>query len=215
MDIKEIIAKRAAREVRDGDVVNLGIGIPTLIPNYLPKGVNVTLQSENGILGTGPTPPEGKINPRLVNAGGGFVSVLPGGSFFDSAVSHSIIRGGHVNVTVLGSLEVDAEGNIANWKIPGKKTPGMGGAMDLVVGAQVVIVAMTHTQNGAPKILPKCSLPLTAKGVVKKIVTEMAFIEVTKDGLVLKEVGQGFTVDDVIKATAAKLIVPPQLGRFE
>jgi len=214
MDAQEIIAKRVAQELRDGDVVNLGIGIPTKVPNYLPKGVNLILQSENGMLGMGPTPEPDKVIPELTNAGGLHVTCLPGGCYFDSSTSFGIIRGGHVHATVLGALEVDEEGNLANWKVPGKMVPGMGGAMDLVVGAKDVIVAMQHTQKDAPKILKKCTLPLTAKNQVNKIITEMAYIEVTKEGLVLRELGPDATVESVVAATEAKLIIPEKVGRY-
>jgi len=214
MNAEEIIAKRVAQELRDGNVVNLGIGIPTFVPNFLPKGVNLILQSENGMLGMGPTPEAGKEIQALQNAGGKFVTSMPGACFFDSGMSFGVIRGGHVHATVLGAMEVDEEGNLANWKIPGKLTPGMGGAMDLVVGAKEVIVAMQHTQKGAPKILKKCTLPLTARKEVNKIITEMAFIEVTKDGLVLRELGPDTTVEAVVAATEAKLIIPGKVGRY-
>ena len=214
MDAKEIIARRVAKELRDGDVVNLGIGLPTEVPNYLSKGVNLILQSENGMLGMGPTPEPDKAIPSLTNAGGMQVTCLPGGCFFDSCTSFGIIRGGHVHATVLGALEVDEEGNLANWKVPGKMVPGMGGAMDLVVGAKDVIVAMQHTQKDAPKILKKCTLPLTAKNQVNKIITEMAYIEVTKEGLVLRELGPDATVESVVAATEAKLIIPEKVGRY-
>jgi len=214
MDAQEIIAKRVAQELRDGDVVNLGIGIPTKVPNYLPKGVNLILQSENGMLGMGPTPEPDKVIPELTNAGGLHVTCMPGGCYFDSSTSFGIIRGGHVHATVLGALEVDEEGNLANWKVPGKMVPGMGGAMDLVVGAKDVIVAMQHTQKDAPKILKKCTLPLTAKNQVNKIITEMAYIEVTKEGLVLRELGPDATVESVVAATEAKLIIPEKVGRY-
>ncbi|MDR2522332.1 MAG: 3-oxoacid CoA-transferase subunit B [Synergistaceae bacterium] len=214
MDAKDIIAKRVAQELHDGDVVNLGIGLPTMVPNYLPAGVSLILQSENGMLGMGPSPEPGKENPELVNAGGVYASCLPGGCFFDSCTSFGIIRGGHVQATVLGAMEVDEEGSLANWKVPGKLLPGMGGAMDLVVGAKEVIVAMVHTQKGAPKILKKCTLPLTAKKQVNKIITEMACIEVTDEGLVLRELGPGATVEDVVANTEAKLIIPEKVGRY-
>ena len=214
MDAKDIIAKRVAQELHDGDVVNLGIGLPTMVPNYLPAGVSLILQSENGMLGMGPSPEPGKENPELVNAGGVYASCLPGGCFFDSCTSFCIIRGGHVQATVLGAMEVDEEGSLANWKVPGKLLPGMGGAMDLVVGAKEVIVAMVHTQKGAPKILKKCTLPLTAKKQVNKIITEMAYIEVTDEGLALRELGPGVTVEDVVANTEAKLIIPEKIGRY-
>ena len=209
--IKEFIAKRVAKELKDGDVVNLGIGLPTLIPNYLPEDIDITLQSENGFIGIGPTPEAGKENKYIVNAGGAPVSINNGGAFFDSATSFTIIRGGHVDITVLGALQVDEHGNLANWMIPGKLVPGMGGAMDLVVGAKKVIVAMEHTAKGKPKILKECLLPLTAKGQVDLIVTEMGVIEVTDNGLVLVEINEEFTVDDVKNATEAKLIISENL----
>ena len=214
MDPKVIIAKRVALELRDGDVVNLGIGLPTMVPDYLPKGINLILQSENGMLGMGPTPEPGMAIPGLTNAGGMQVTCMPGACFFDSCTSFGIIRGGHVRVTVLGAMEVDEEGNLANWKVPGKLVPGMGGAMDLVVGAQDVIVAMQHTQKDAPKILKKCTLPLTAKNQVNKIITELAYIEVTDKGLVLRELGPDATVESVVAATEAKLIIPEKVGRY-
>lgn len=214
MDAKAVIAKRVAEFLKDGDVVNLGIGLPTMVANYIPKDVDVTFQSENGFLGLGPAPEAGKEDWELVNAGGMPSSILPGGMFFDSATSFGIIRGGHVDATVLGAMEVDQHGNLANWKIPGKMVPGMGGAMDLVVGANTVIVAMVHTQKGKPKILNKCTLPLTAKEQVNLIVTEMAVIRVAKEGLVLEELGPEATVEDVIAATQAELIVSPNLKKF-
>ena len=209
--IREVIAKRAAKELHDGDVVNLGIGIPTMIPNYLPEGVTVTLQSENGAMGMGPTPAEGEEDKNLINAGGGYITLLPGGSTFDSATSFAIIRGGHVNVSFLGALQVDENGDLANWIIPGKMAPGMGGAMDLVVGAKKVILTMEHTQKGAPKILKKCTLPLTASGQVNMIITEMGVMEITPEGIVLTEIHPEFTVEDVQAATEATLIVSPNL----
>ncbi|ARC83990.1 butyrate--acetoacetate CoA-transferase subunit B [Clostridium argentinense CDC 2741] len=213
--IREVIAKRVAKELKDGDVVNLGIGLPTLVANYIPEGVDVTLQSENGFVGIGPAPAEGKEDKDLVNAGGQFVTVLPGAAFFDSSVSFGIIRGGHVDATVLGALEVDQEGNLANWMIPGKKVPGMGGAMDLVVGAKKVIVAMEHTAKGNPKILKKCTLPLTAANQVNLIITEMAVMEVTKEGLILRELGPEATIEDVKNATLADLIIPDNVKKME
>jgi 3-oxoacid CoA-transferase B subunit len=204
MDEKTIIAQRIALELHDGDLVNLGIGIPTAVADYLDPEKHVVLQSENGIIGLGPLA-EGPSD--LVNAGGVGATIVEGGAFFDSAMSFSIIRGGHVDVTVLGALEVDSEGSLASWIIPGKKVPGMGGAMDLVVGAKKVIVAMTHTNKGIPKILHRCRLPLTAYREVNLIVTEMAVIEVRSDGLHLLEVHPDFTVEQVVQATEAPLHV--------
>jgi 3-oxoacid CoA-transferase, B subunit len=210
-EIREVIAKRAALELKDGDVVNLGIGLPTLIPNYLPKGVSVTLQSENGMLGIGPAPAPGEENPNMVNAGGGYTTALPGACSFDSATSFAIIRGGHVNLTILGALQVDEKGDLANWMIPGKLTPGMGGAMDLIVGARTVILAMEHTAKGNHKILKKCNLPLTAAGQVNLIITEMGVMEITPKGIVLKEIHPEFTVEQVQAATEATLIIADDL----
>ena len=210
--IKDYIAKRVAKELKDGDVVNLGIGLPTLVPGYLPEGVSLVLQSENGIIGTGPKPSPEEAQPFYVtDAGGRPSSVAPGGSFIDSSVSFGLIRGGHVDVTILGALEVDEKGNLSNWIIPGKMVPGMGGAMDLVVGAKKVIVAMEHTAKGAAKILKECKLPYTAINCVDLIVTEMGVIEVTPDGLVLKEINPEFTPEQVQEATEATLIVSPGL----
>lgn len=213
--MREIIAKRVAKELKDGDVVNLGIGMPTLVANYIPNNIDVTFQSENGFVGLGPAPEAGKEDKDLVNAGGQPVTIKKGGAFFDSAMSFTIIRGGHVDATVLGALQVDEEGNLANWMIPGKMVPGMGGAMDLVTGAKKVIIAMEHTAKGRPKILKKCTLPLTAAGQVNLIVTEMAVIEVTDKGLVLKELGPEATVEDVMAATEAELIIPEDVKRME
>lgn len=219
MDPKELkrirVVKRIAQEFPDGALVNLGIGMPTLVANHIPPGRTILLHSENGFIGLGPQPEKGKENHNLVNAGGQAVTIVPGGCFFDSSMSFAIIRGGHVDYTVLGALEVDMEGNLANYMIPGKMVPGMGGAMDLVVGAKNVIVAMEHTnKNGAPKILKKCALPLTAKGEVDLIVTEMAFIRVTKKGLVLEEIAEDTTVEAVIKATEAPLHIAGKMGKF-
>ena len=209
---KEVIAKRVAMELHDGDIVNLGIGIPTLVANYLPSGVEIFLQSENGILGMGPAPRPGFEHPQLINAGGMPVTFLPGAAAFDSAMSFGLIRGGHVDATVLGALQVDEEGHLANWMIPGKLVPGMGGAMDLVTGAKKVIVAMQHlNKNGTSKIVKKCSLPLTSIRRVNLIVTDMAVIEVTENGLILKEVAPETTVEEVIKATEAKLAIPDKV----
>lgn len=213
-EIRTLIARRAAQELHDGDVVNLGIGLPTLIPNYLPEGINVILQSENGMIGMGPTPEEGKEDPWFINAGGGYITHVPGASTFDSATSFGIIRGGHVDVSILGAMQVDEEGDLANWMIPGKKTPGMGGAMDLLVGAKRVILTMEHTAKGNPKILKKCTLPLTAKGQVNLIITEMGVMEITKEGIVLTEINPLFTVDEVQAATEAKLHVSPNLKKM-
>jgi acetate CoA/acetoacetate CoA-transferase beta subunit len=209
----ELIARRIAREFKDGDIVNLGIGMPTLVANYIPEGVEVLLQSENGFIGMGPAPAEGENDPDLVNAGNQPVTILPGGCFFDSATSFGIIRGGHIDATVLGTLEVDQEGNIANYIIPGKMVPGMGGAMDLCTGAKKVIIASDHTtRKGESKILKRCRLPLTAVGEANLIVTELAVMEVTTEGLVLKETAPGVTVDEVISKTEANLIIPETVG---
>lgn len=209
--IRETIARRAALELKDGDIVNLGIGLPTAIPAYLPEGVNVTLQSENGLVGMGPAPEQGKEDKDYVNAGGGYITAMPGAYACSSADSFLIIRGGHVDCTFLGAMQVDQEGNLANWMIPGKHVPGMGGAMDLVVGARRVIVTMEHTQKGNFKILKKCSLPLTAAHQVNMIITEMGVMNVTPEGLVLTEINPEFTVEQVQAATEAELIVSPDL----
>lgn len=206
---KAVIAARVAKELKDGNVVNLGIGLPTMVPNYVPEGVRLILHSENGIVDAGPKPTPEEADPMyVVDAGGQPASCKVGGSFIDSAVSFGLIRGGHVDCTILGALEVDQEGNLSNWIIPGKKVPGMGGAMDLVVGAKKVIVAMEHTAKGNHKILKKCKLPFTAVKCVDMIVTEMGVMEVTDKGLVLVEYNPEFTLDQIKAATDAELIIP-------
>lgn len=209
--IREVIARRAALELKNGYVVNLGIGIPTFVANYIPEGMNVTVQSENGLLGMGGTPEAGKEDKNLINAGGAYVSALPGASSFSSVNSFGIIRGGHVDVTMLGALEVDEKGNLANWMIPGKKVPGMGGAMDLIVGAKKVILTMEHTANGKHKILKNCTLPLTAAGEVDLIITEMGVMKITDKGIVLTEKHPDFSIEEIKAATGCELIISEQL----
>ncbi|EWY40254.1 succinyl-CoA:3-ketoacid-CoA transferase [Skermanella stibiiresistens SB22] len=211
MDAQTIIVKRVAQELRPGTLVNLGIGMPTKVANHLPAGVSVFFQSENGLLGMGPVPPDGMEDPDLTDAGGSFVTALSGAAAFDSAMSFGLIRGGHLDVTVLGGLQVDQRGRLANWMIPGKMIPGMGGAMDLVSGAKRVIVAMTHTAKGAPKILRECTLPLTSIRRVDLVVTEMAVIAFTEAGPELREVAPGLTIAEVVAATEAELIVPAEV----
>lgn len=208
-DLKTRIAKRVAMELKDGDVVNLGIGLPTMVADNLPEGVNIILQSENGIMGMGPSPET--LDVDVVNAGAQYVTINEGGMFFDSATSFGIIRGGHVDATILGALEVDKRGNLSNWIIPGKMVPGMGGAMDLVVGAKKVIVAMLHTQKGKHKILDECKLPYTAIKCVDMIITEMGVMEITEDGVLLTELHPDFTLEEIKEATGCELIVSPDL----
>lgn len=211
MDAKELIARRVVREIAPGMLVNLGIGLPSMVANYLPAGMGVFFQAENGVIGLGARPPEGMQDRHLTDAGGGFVSAVPGAASIDSAMSFGLIRGGHLDMTVLGGLQVDEAGQLANWKVPGKMVPGMGGAMDLVTGAARVIVAMQHAARGESKIVPKCTLPLTSLRRVDLVVTDLAVIAPTEEGLVLLEHAPGVAVADVVAATAARLVIPDQV----
>ena len=215
-DARELIAKRVADFFEVGNLGNLGIGLPTMVANFLPPEKNVMLHSENGFIGIGPNPEPGMEDKDIVNAGGMPVTIVPGGVAFDSSMSFALARGGHVDVSVLGALEVDENGDLANWNVPGKLVPGMGGAMDLVVGAKKVVIAMEHTQkDGSPKILKKCTLPLTAVGVVNHIVTELGVMEVTDEGIVLRELAPGVSADEIQSKTEATLIIPDVIGSME
>jgi acetate CoA/acetoacetate CoA-transferase beta subunit len=215
MDAKELIARRIALELKSGNLVNLGIGLPTMIAHFLPVGVEVFFQAENGLIGMEPLPEPGMEDEYLTDAGGSFIGAIPGACSFDSCFSFGLIRGGHLDVTVLGGLQVDEQGLLANWTIPGKMVPGMGGAMDLVTGTKRVIIAMIHTDKGQPKILKKCTLPLTSIRPVSLVVTELAVIEPTAEGLVLKELAPGVSIEKVVAATEAALIIPTHVPRMQ
>lgn len=210
-DLKARIAARTAKEFKDGDVINLGIGLPTLVANYIPENINIILHSENGFVGLSSSAEPGKENVDVINSGGSYVTYVPEANFFDTAMSFSIVRGGHLDATVLGAMEVDEHGNLANWIVPGKMVAGMGGAMDLVVGAKKVIITMMHTQKGEHKILKKCTLPYTALGVVKLIITEMGVMEVTPEGLLLTELHPDYSLDEICAATGCELKISPDL----
>ncbi len=213
---REQMAQRVARELRDGYYVNLGIGIPTLVANYVPPGIDVMLQSENGLLGMGPFPTEDEVDADMINAGKQTVTARPGAAIFDSADSFAMIRGGHVDLTVLGAFEVDVEGNIASWMIPGKLVKGMGGAMDLVAGAANIIVVMTHaSKNGESKLLPRCSLPLTGAGCIRRVLTDLAYLEIENGAFVLKERAPGVSVEEIVSKTAGRLIVPSEVPEMQ
>ena len=214
-DLKARIAARTAKEFKDGDVANLGIGLPTMVANYIPEDVHIVLHSENGFIGLSEETEEGDEHPDVINSGGCFVRHTPEANFFDTAMSFSIVRGGHVDVTVLGAMEVDEHGNLANWIVPGKMVAGMGGAMDLVVGAKKVVISMLHTQKGKPKILKECTLPYTALGVVDMIITEMGVMEVTPEGILLTELHPDYSLEDIQTATGCELIVSPDLKAME
>ncbi len=215
MDVKELIARRVAQEIKPGNLVNLGIGLPSLVANFVPASAGVYFQAENGIIGLGARPEEGMEDPHLTDAGGGHVTAVPGAASIDSAMSFGLIRGGHLDVTVLGGLQVDEKGQLANWKVPGKMVPGMGGAMDLVTGAARVIVAMQHSAKGTAKIVPACTLPLTSTRRVSLIITELAVIEPTDQGLILRETGPGVSLDEIRAQTTASLIIADDLVEMQ